>query len=89
MSRAAWMPAMPAPMIEAGRIHVDFLDVQGFQPARLDDGALHQALGLLVGGGVVFVHPGALLADVGHLQEVGVEPHAREGLPEGELVHTG
>src|SRR6185369_4218989 len=59
-------------------VHLDPLDEHGD-----DFGGL--------GGGffLVFVDPGAVFADVGHLDEVGVQTRCLGSLPEGLFVHPG
>ena len=47
-----------------------------------------QGLGLLGGRFLVDVHPGAVLADVGHLQQVGIETGVLAGPAEGLLVQV-
>ena len=49
---------------------------------------LHDVDGLGRRLGAVLVHPGAVLADVGHLAQVGVEPRGLGGVAEGLLVHA-
>jgi hypothetical protein len=40
-------------------------------------------------GLVVLVHPGALLADIGHLEAVGIEPHLLGCFTEGRFMQLG
>ena len=72
---------------EGGRVHVDEALLQRFVMRHAADGRPGQGGGLVGGGARVLVDPAALLADVGHLQEVGVEPGRGEGAAEGRLVH--
>ncbi len=61
---------------------------QGLVPLHLLHHEVDQLAGLLRGFLAVLMHPGALLADVGHLAQEGVEPSACHGPPEGDLVHV-
>jgi hypothetical protein len=74
---------------EAGRDDVHFLLLESLEQQGFGDGGLDQFLGLLRRFGVVFVDPRALLAYVGHLEEVRVQPRFLECLAEGRLVHPG
>ncbi len=89
MSRAAWMPAMPPPMTSARLVtgtvigcelfvHLHPLDEHGDDFGRLGGGFF-----------LVFMDPGAVLADVGHLAQVGVEAGGFGGFAEGLFVHPG
>ena len=50
----------------------------------------HQVLGFFRGLlGLLHVHPGILVADIGHLKEVLVQPGIDHGLPEQGLVGDG
>ena len=51
--------------------------LQGAEQGGLGHGHAHQVLGLLGGRlGIIGVHPGVLVADVGHLEQVLVQPGA-------------
>ena len=60
------------------------------EQACLGDGHPQEVLGL-VGGGLVLVHvdPGALVTDVGHVEQVFVQASVPAGLPEERLVGPG
>ena len=68
-----------------GDVHLSLL--QRFQQRRLGHRAGDQLLGLLRAGLPVGVNPGHLLADVGHLEIVGVDAHLLDGGAKGGLVH--
>ena len=63
--------------------------VEGLELPGLGHGHAHDVPGLLGGHGDVGVDPGAVLADVGHLEQVGVEAALVHAAPEGDLVHVG
>jgi hypothetical protein len=62
--------------------------MKGFVQAHSFHGRTDQILGLRGGGVHVRMHPGTVLADVGHFQEVGVQAHSLKGCPESSLVHS-
>ena len=62
---------------------------QGSKPARFGHRHAHQVLGFLRGRlRLVHVHPRALVADVGHLEQVRVQPRLADSLLEQRLVGT-
>ncbi len=58
-------------------VDADLVGVERLHLAHLGHGHLDDVVGLLGGLRVLVVDPGAVLADVGHLEEVGVEPRRR------------
>ena len=49
----------------------------------------HQVLGFLCGRlWLVHVHPGTLIANVGQVEQIGIEPHLVDGLLEQRLVRA-
>ena len=75
---------------QGGLEHREGLLVQGFQLHHPGHRAPDQVLGL--GQGLfrlVHVHPGVLVPDVGHIEEVGVEAHLLDGLLEHGHVGPG
>ena len=84
------MPATPPPTTRALRRdrHLG-LDLRLQQPGPCH-GHLDQVLGLCGGPlPVVQVHPAAVLPDVGHFEQVGVQPRLDAGGSEGGLVQPG
>ena len=81
---------MPPPMTRAR-----WLMVRGFSSQRLEQGGPghrhpHQVFGLVRGLVVLLhVHPGILVADVGHLKQILVQAGVDQGLPEQGLVGDG
>ena len=64
--------------------------VQGFQPHHPGHDAPDQVLGFFQGlFRLVHVHPGVLVPDVGHIEEVGVEARLSDGLLEHGHVGPG
>ncbi|VTR65461.1 hypothetical protein DESC_320058 [Desulfosarcina cetonica] len=84
--------------LDAGHATADHQGTLGHGQVRLTQrtqsadpchGHLDQVPGLFRGRSrIVHVHPAALLAQVGHLQEVGIEPGILEHLTEGRLVQA-
>ena len=72
---------------ERARAHVDRAALERLVLGDAQDGGAGERLGLLGRAGRVVVHPAALLADVGHLEEVGVDAGLLQRLAEGRLVH--
>ncbi len=63
---------------------------QGFHECHLGHRHAHQVPGLFRGHlGIIFVHPGILIPDVGHLKEVFVKPRSHQGLLEQRLMGLG
>ncbi len=81
MSSAAWMPATP--FRDGNRDRHERVIVFHFFDAHADQ--LDGLPGRLV---PVRVDPGAVLADVGHLDQVGIDPGLFRGLAEGLQVHV-
>ena len=71
------------------RIHRDLDRLERRVEGQAVDLGAQDALGLLGGLARVLRHPRGVLADVGHLQQVGVEPGIGGRLAEGRLVHRG
>ncbi len=69
--------------------HVDGEPLQRLVARDPQHGCAHQVLGLLRRCDSIVVHPAALLADVGHLDEVRVEARRLRGAAERRLVHAG
>ncbi len=69
-------------------VDLHLVGVERLELARLGHGHLDDVPGLVGGRGDVGVDPGAVLADVGHLEEVGVEAPLVHAAPEGHLVHV-
>ena len=61
---------------------------QGFLELDPLNRRMDQGLGLFGGGHRILVDPAALLANVGHLQHVRVQPRPLDGAAEGALVHA-
>ena len=71
-------------------IDAQLAGLQGLEELRLGDGHAHEVLGLLGGClGLVHVHPGGLVADVGHFEEVAVEAGLLAVFLEQALVGPG
>ena len=63
---------------------------QRIVPGDLGHRHAHLVPGLEGGkGGIFLVHPGVLVADIGHLQEIGIEPRLPEGVLEQGFVGPG
>ena len=67
----------PAADDEDVLVDLDLVGEEGLEPAGLGHGHLEDVPGLLGGHRHVGVDPGAVLADVGHLEQVGVEAALR------------
>ena len=59
---------------QGGRGHIDIAHLQRLVMAHPADGGSDHFLALAVACCLVIDHPGALLADIGHLEEEGVQP---------------
>ena len=70
-------------------VHLHRAPLQGFVVGHSPDGRKRECPRLVRRHRGVVVHPTALLADVGHLDEVGVDPRRLQGFAEGRLVHPG
>ena len=70
-------------------VDLDLGGVEGLELPGLGHSHAHDIPGLLGGHGDVGVYPRAMLADVGHLEQVGVEAALVHAAPEGDLVHVG
>ncbi len=79
----------PAADDEDVLVDVDLVRIEGLEQAGLGHRHLDDVPGLLGRDGHVGVDPGAVLPDVGHLEEVGVEAAVLAAAPEGHLVHVG
>ena len=73
---------------ERRRTHVHFELLERFVEDDAAHGRFGERHGLLGGCGMILVHPRALLADVGHLQEVLVDAGPLQRLAERRLVHA-
>ena len=83
MSSAAWMPATPPPITRARRVTGMRIGSSGVVLTHLGhDHQSYQIDGLLGGLVLVVMDPRAVLADVGHLDHVGVQPFALGRLAE-------
>ena len=72
---------------QAGLVDRQIELLQGFQIDRAGDRHADDVLGLLGGFFLLFgVDPGAMLADIGHVEEVLVDAPFAEGVPEQRLV---
>jgi hypothetical protein len=61
--------------------------IERFDEGRLGHGHAHQVLGLAGGHGrIVHVHPGVLIADVGHFEQVLVQAGLADGLLKERFV---
>ncbi len=70
------------------RAHLGGQRFEGLVAGHAEDRRPGKRHGLLRGGLAVPVHPTALLADVGHLAEIGIEPCRAAGVAERPLVHA-
>ena len=72
------------------RVRVDLHGprLQGRMMSDATHRALDQGLGLLRGRGAVVCGPGIMLADVGHLEHVGIQPRALARAAESLLMHV-
>ena len=69
--------------------HVDPAAREGNAESGFGNGHAHLVLGLFRGLlGLALVHPGVLVADVGHLHQVGVQARLPQGVLEQRLVGT-
>jgi hypothetical protein len=75
---------------QSGFFHRDVFVFEGLEKAGLGNGTLHDFLGL---GGrtllVMGVHPTILVADIGHLEQVFIEPFTFQYLAKDGLVRPG
>ena len=88
MSSAAWMPAMPPPSTRARLVTGTWMGCSGWLRLTFSTMTRTRSTALAVVGLALLVHPGAVLAQVGHLAQVGVEPGLGHGAAEGRLVHA-
>ena len=82
------MPAMPPPMMSVAGLDLGASRLQRPHPARAPDRRAHDGDGLGRGLRAILGHPRALLADVGHQHEEGIETGLGAGPAEGGLVHA-
>ena len=78
-----------APDHQHSGIHIHIHTFKGFMLFDPFHGGPHQVNGFAGCFFFVFVHPTALLADIGHLEQILVEPGHPQGMPEGAFVHIG
>ena len=77
----------PAADDQGGLFHLDRLPVERLQQPSLGQRHPHQIFGFLGGPlWLVHVHPGTLVADIGHLKQVGIESGFGQRIAEQRLV---